>query len=138
NRIKLNSAHPWESLKCRTGRRGRAILAGGSGQPGRYQLSRRFPISNLENGLSFQSPGDRGIVESATSKPSGVAICQYVPGTGTHPAFLLPTGTSGLLAVLQLGVWSIGTDCCWKRTRLLRRKTRCPLDKNGSAGDTYC
>ena len=89
----------------------------------------------MENGLSFHSTRDRGIVESVTSSPSGAAICQYVPGTGTHPAFLLPAGTSGLLAVLQLGVWSIGTDCFWKRTRLLRRKPRYPLGEDGGTSD---
>jgi hypothetical protein len=109
-----------------------------SGRPGRYQLSRRFPISTLENGLSFQTVRGRGIVESATSKPPGVAICPHVLGTGTYPAFLPPTGTSGLLAVLQLRVCLIGTDCFWKRTRLLHRKTSGPLGKNGSPSDTYC
>ncbi len=106
-------------------------------------VSTLSPFSHLELGTRpfislFQSAPDRGIVESATSKPSDVVIRRYVLGTGTHPALLLPTGTSGLLAVLQLGVWSIGTDCLWKRTRLLRGRTCCPLGKNGNAGDTYC
>ena len=89
----------------------------------------------MENGLSFQSARDRVIVESATSKSSGVAICRYVLGTGTYPAFLVHTGTSGLLAVLQLGVWFIGPDCFWKRTRLLRRRPRYPLGQDGSESD---
>ena len=64
-----------------------------------------------------------------------VAICWYGLGTGAYPSLLLHTGTSGLLAVLQLGVWFIGPDCFWKRTHLLRRRPRYPLGEDGSPSD---
>jgi hypothetical protein len=111
-------------------------LAGVLGGPEVSTLSPFF-IYAVENGLSFQSARDRGIVESVTSNLSGVAICRYVLGTGTYLAFLPHTGTSGLLAVLQFGVCFIGTDCFWNLTGLLHGRTRCPLGESGPS-DTYC
>jgi len=108
-------------------------LAGVLGRPDGINSLAVFPSTLWKR--AFISPRDRGIVESVTSEPSGVAICRYGLGTGAYPSLLLHTGTSGLLAVLQLGVWFIGPDCFWKRTRLLRRRPRYPLGEDGSPSD---
>ena len=110
-------------------------MAGALGGPDGINSLAVFPSTPWKTGFHFQSTRDRGIVESVTSEPSGVAICRYGLGTGAYPSLLLHTGTSGLLAVLQLGVWFIGPDCFWKRTRLLRRRPRYPLGEDGSPSD---
>jgi hypothetical protein len=81
--------------------------------------------------LPLQAERDRGIFESVTRKPSCVAILWVA--SGTEPVFLPRTGTSGLLAVLQLAVCLAGSANFRGRTRLLRRKIRYPFGEHGSA-----
>ena len=96
------------------------------------------PFSRLDlgNSLPPQAERDRGILESVTSNPTGVAILRFVLGTGTHPAFLLHAGTSGLLAILQLGACPTGSDNFSGRTCLSRRKIHRPLDTQCSSSST--
>jgi len=93
-------------------------------------------IWTLENGLPFQASGDRGILESVTNNPLGVAICRFVFGTGTHPAFLLHAGTSDLLAFLQLSACLTGSDNFSGRACLLLREISCPLGMQDGASNT--
>jgi hypothetical protein len=105
------------------------------GTYGRYQLSRRFLIWTLGNGLPFQNAGNRGIVESVTSNPSRVAIFQFVPGTGTESAFLVCAGTPGLLAILLPGVCLDGFSNFGGFSRCACRKARHQLGEYSAAWD---
>ena len=110
-------------------------MAGVLGAPDGINSLAVFPSTPWKTGFHFKVREIEEIVESVTSEPSGVAICRYGLGTGAYPSLLLHTGTSGLLAVLQLDVWFIGPDCFWKCTHLLRRRPRYPLGEDGSPSD---
>jgi hypothetical protein len=114
-------------------------LAGALGGPDGINSLAVFPSSTWKTAFHFKV---REIeIEESLSQLRAVHRMPQFAGMFLGLGLFLRsprTKTSGLLAVFQLGVWSIGTNCFCKRIHLLLRKTRCPLDKNSRAADTYC